>query len=570
LRYGSDLFADEFTVVPKKMSNYESLSNTVVEYSNRFVYDDENSSFEKLVVSDIEIESIISSIKDKKGGDPLHVHMNVIKNCKKAFSSLLSTFFTSILLSCAIPLSFKCATVLPLYKGKGSRRLASNYRPIVLLNAFCKIFERYLFLRVYERVSSKLINEQHAYRKGKSCHSAASVFTQFVFDKIDIKKNKVGAIFVDLKKAFDTISHEKLTLKLMHNFQLEPSLVKILFNNSVGRLFRFSDSSHKYYPTYAGVGQGSALGPLIFSMYINDISSSINVPFILYADDLILFTDGNDSNEILTKLEKCFSNVISWCDKNEMLVNFEKTKFMLFHKEKDATVGEVRPCTVNGKVIQRVFEFKYLGLLLDPHLNFNLHFDNVLLKVASRLKYILGVKRHLSCQAMCNMLNAYVHSVTDYCIDIWTVQSDTRLSLIQNKIDRFLINFFFPTIVKKCSHRKSYNSVRNNIDIYKLRDICNFLTLEERSHYVLLKNLFKCHMSNSLVFTLRSRAYNMPQLPVIRHNSSSYERSLEFRGRKLWNNLPKEWILNDMSYPGFCVKVKDWIISRRKNDYIYY
>jgi hypothetical protein len=132
---------------------------------------------------------------------------------------------------------------------------------------------------------------------------------------------------------------------------------------------------------------------------------------------------------------------------------------------------------------------------------------------------------------MCNMLNAYVHSVTDYCIDIWTVQSDTRLSLIQNKIDRFLINFFFPTIVKKCSRKKSYNSVRNNIDIYKLRDVCNFLTLEERSHYVLPKNMFKCHMSNSLVFTHRSRTYNMPKLPVIRPNSSSYERSLEFRGR---------------------------------------
>jgi hypothetical protein len=333
------------------IGNYESLSNTIVEYSDRFVYNEENSSFEKLVVSDIEIESIISSIQDKKGGDPLHVHMNVIKNCKKVFSSLISTFFTSILLSCAIPLSFKCATVLPLYKGKGSRRLASNYRPIVLLNAFCKIFERYLFVRVYERVSSKLINEQHAYRKGKSCHSAISVFTQFVFDKIDIKKNKVGAIFVDLKKAFDTISHEKLTLKLMQNFQLEPSLVKILFNNSVGRLFRFSDSSYKYYPTHAGVGQGSALGPLIFSMYINDISSSINVPFILYADDLITFTDGIDSNEILTKVEECFSNVISWCDKNEMLVNFEKNKIHAFSQREGCNCWKSKAmyCQIHGR-----------------------------------------------------------------------------------------------------------------------------------------------------------------------------------------------------------------------------
>jgi hypothetical protein len=100
--------------------------------------------------------------------------------------------------------------------------------------------------------------------------------------------------------------------------------------------------------------------------------------------------------------------------------------------------------------------------------------------------------------------------------------------------------------------------------------VCDFLTLKERSHFVLLKNLFKRHMSHSLVFTLRSINFSMPKLPVIRHNTTSYERCLEFRGRKLWNELPKEYVLNDMSYPGFCVKVKEWIISKRNNDYYYY
>jgi hypothetical protein len=77
-------------------------------------------------------------------------------------------------------------------------------------------------------------------------------------------------------------------------------------------------------------------------------------------------------------------------------------------------------------------------------------------------------------------------------------------------------------------------------------------------------------MSHSLVFTPRSINYSMPKLPVIRHNTTSYERCLKFRSRKLWNELPKEWVLNDMSYPGFCVKVKEWIISQRNNDYSYY
>jgi hypothetical protein len=87
-----------------------------------------------------------------------------------------------------------------------------------------------------------------------------------------------------------------------------------------------------------------------------------------------------------------------------MRVNFDKTKFMIFHKEKDSTVGNVRECVVMGPTIERVFEVKYLGLLLDPHLNFNRHFDYVISKVSSRIKYIVGVKGHLSVQAMCSML----------------------------------------------------------------------------------------------------------------------------------------------------------------------
>jgi ribonuclease P/MRP protein subunit RPP40 len=169
-------------------------------------------------------------------------------------------------------------------------------------------------------------------------------------------------------------------LKLTNNFKLEPSLVKILCNNITNRQFKFFDGS-KYYPTYAGIGQRSSLGPLLFSLYVNDISSAINVPFILYADDLILYTDGTDCNSILSQWESCFSNVCLWCENNEMKVNFDETKLMIFHKEKDSTVGAVRDCVVLGQTIERVFEFKYLGLLLDPHLNFNKHFDYVMSKV---------------------------------------------------------------------------------------------------------------------------------------------------------------------------------------------
>jgi hypothetical protein len=89
--------------------------------------------------------------------------MNIIERCKSAFAVLLFSCSTNVLLSFAIPLSFRSATVMPLYEGKSSKKIASNYRPIVL-TAFCKIFEWFLFYRLYDRVSAQLIPEQHAYR----------------------------------------------------------------------------------------------------------------------------------------------------------------------------------------------------------------------------------------------------------------------------------------------------------------------------------------------------------------------------------------------------------------------
>jgi hypothetical protein len=103
-----------------------------------------------------------------------------------------------------------------------------------------------------------------------------------------------------------------------------------------------------------------------------------------------------------------------------------------------------------------------------------------------------------------------------------------------------------------------------------LRKKSNFLSLKESSNYVLLKNLFKSHLLSPLSFTERSKNNPMPMLPVLRHSTASYEKSLEHRGRKLWNDLPKDWVLNDMSYAGFCLKIKEWIVKKRNNEFIYY
>ena len=468
----------------------------------------------------------------------------------------------------SLPAAFKSATVIPLYKGKGSRKSANCYRPIVILNAFCKIFERFVFSRLYTRIESSLIPEQHVYRKAKSCNTATSIFTQYVYDNIDVRNGKVGALFIDFKGAFNTISHEKVINKLMFKYRLDPFYIRAIYEIMSDRRFKFFNDT-KYYSTETGCGQGSVLSSLLFSIHLNDIKSVIDLPFLAYADDILIYTHGVDVDEIVSKLENCFQKICNWCDENSMIVNFSKTKYMIFSKQSNASCIPSKNLIVNNNVIERVEMFKYLGLFLDPQLSFELHYQHVLKNVTSRVKLIHGIRRYLSKQAFCVLVSAYVHSVMDYCIDVWCVQTKTKLSAIQSKVNNLLISYFYPFFAKlKSSKRDCKISVKRSINEFDILNDCNFLTLSERCDLAILKNLFVKCRNDSVEFTSRSKNCSMPKIVTIAHFSETYKKSLVFRGRQLWNNLPKEWVFSNMSISGFCSKVKDFLKSKRDSEFV--
>jgi hypothetical protein len=182
-----------------------------------------------------------------------------------------------------------------------------------------------------------------------------------------------------------------------------------------------------------------------------------------------------------------------------------------------------------------------------------------------------GVKRYLSKQAMCSMVNAYLHSVTDYCIDIWTVQTDDRLHNIQSRIDNFLCCYYFPKLAKqKCNRKLSYTALKNSIDIVNLRSECNFLTLKERSDFVILKTAFKFYQEGKLSISERSKVLckSMPTLNVLSPRTECLKRSIDFKIIQLWNNLPTKWNINNMSYSNFCNNVKLLIIKKRESKFV--
>ena len=150
------------------------------------------------------------------------------------------------------------------------------------------------------------------------------------------------------------------------------------------RIFTFKcfDTKNKFF-FQKGVPQGSSLGPLLFSLYINDIGLNFEdqIKYLLYADDVIIFNAGTDLNDMQNKLQRSLDNLETWCKKNSLIINETKTKVMIFSKKRDNEANQYEfpnlTLLVNNNKLEVVKTFKYLGVIFDYHLSFDNQFNSV-------------------------------------------------------------------------------------------------------------------------------------------------------------------------------------------------
>jgi exonuclease III len=530
------------------------------------------------LVSPEEVTEAVKYLKKKGGPGPSFIPMTVFKRLVDVLSAPLALFFTSILILCNIPISFKSATVIPLYKGKGSFLNPDNYRPIAILSPMVKIFERVLFKKILPILEPKFIDEQHGFRKGRSCQTALTLFTQDILKKIDGRNCRVGAVFVDLRKAFNSVDHNILLRKMISEFDFDPHLTRLFRNYLDGRVFRlsFGDSYSTYYPDTCGVPQGSALGPLLFTIFVNDVAKVLDLPFFLYADDLVFYTDGTDPAKIVDSLSRTLTTLDTWFRSNKLTINEAKTEFMLFHKAHDTKLGTIPPLILNGNTIKRVLQFKYLGIILDPHLSFQAHYERVDSRLGSAISRLQSVKRCVSPFVMEILIKAYILPIYDYCIDIWCSQTDRQLNTLQSKIDKLIFSSFFPSLfkkVKRYSHKASFNLYFESLSNQSsLLQKLNILSVKERVQWSLLKNTFQILFAENPLesmlgfFTLSSNSRTSRTFPLLKveaFKSETFKRSVKFRATSFWNSLPKTWDISNTSLAQFKKMIFDHLTSNR-------
>ncbi len=497
------------------------------------------------------------------------------------------------------PTIWKQSLVTPLYKGKGKMNEPGNYRPIANTPFLSKVYERILKQKISTHlINNNLLNQsQHGYRRGRSCHTALKVLTDFIYKNIDKRCSRVPVVFVDFSKAFDCVDHNLLIKKLISEFKLSADLITILQSYLRQRSIKIkvNDTISKDFPVKNGVPQGSILGPLLFTLFINEIELALNledVHLILYADDLAIYTYDSDINNSIERLNQAMCKLDSWSKSVGLFMNYKKTEYMIFHKSKDTSKIPDIQISCNEIIIDRVYEFKYLGILLDPGLTFSKYFDRVESKISLAIGRVNALKRKITTKVFKQLLNSYVLSNIDFCLTVWAIQPKSQFENLQTKINRLIQNFFNPKSCKSKFTRiiasKKYKDIvnTNTPSTIELWDRCDMHSILERINYYLLLEVHKTIHRHSLPSRHESYISEMSNwfipkqvnrsnryeglLELDSHASQTFQNSFVYRAISIWNKMIIAGNVFDKDYCVFKKSVALWVTKDRYSEYLFY
>lgn len=339
--------------------------------------------------------NILKELNESKSSGIEDINSTLIFDAIYAIPEIFVKVIHLSLQTGVFPENWKTARIAVLPK-KGDCRRLDNLRPVSILPILGKIIEKHVKKQLvgYFEFNSLFYNLQFGFRSGKSIQDAIFVLTNEIFNARNRGKHTATA-FLDLSKAFNCVDHCILIKKLEH-YGIKGTCLNWFKSYLMNRTQYTSIGNHKSQNAYVnnGVPQGSVLGPILYLINVNDIGfNNIKSKVIMFADDSVILSSHIDPVQAATQLNEGLIQVTSYFRKLNLMLNVNKTKIMNFSKYWRGRANILFPEVVmEGKVVEEVDNFKYLGVILDKRLLFKEHMNVCIRNISHKLYIISKIK----------------------------------------------------------------------------------------------------------------------------------------------------------------------------------
>ena len=461
----------------------------------------------------------------------------MLKSTAHSIVTPLLHIFNLSIQSGILPSNWKHSHIVPIPNSKTPSSSPSDYRPISLLPIISKVLERHIYNFLFDFCTHQhlISNSQFGFRPGFSTLSALLSVTYKWFSLLD-SHNSVCAVFFDLRKAFDSVPHQPL-LDTLSSTGIPPHLILWLRNylrNRFQQVVLNGSSSHKSH-VLPGVPQGSILGPLLFIIFINglcNVTLSPTARLIMYADDILLFQPYNSVSDF-SLIQSNIDSVSSWISSRSLTINSSKTKYMFLSLRSSSCFASLPSLCLNGSPLERVYSYKYLGVIISSNLSWSSHIQSVCCKSRKLIGLLFRhFYSHSSPSVLFRLYNSLVRPHPEYCSCLWDPSSSASISSLEK------VQFF---ALKLCSKNwsSSYSTLLHQFS-------CPTLSLRRKN----AKLIFLYKILNGYVFFppdifssqpspyMSTRSFHPNNLLVPFARTSTFRHSFVPSSSSLWNSLP--------------------------------